>query len=75
MIQELKDYFNSIEIPTEPVYLHASTKIDDVRFFLNSHFNALEHNPDTKVNAPMIDRLILLKTILEQKNESHSEAQ
>ncbi|TKC04350.1 DUF6965 family protein [Pedobacter frigoris] len=69
MIQELKDYFNSIEIPKEPVYLDPSARINDVGLFLKSHFKALEENPDSKVNEPIKSRLVKLKEILEQKAE------
>lgn len=68
MIQELKDFFNSITLPEGTIYLHPSTKINDIRFFLKSHFKALENDPYSKVNAPIIDRLKKLKEILEIDN-------
>lgn len=67
MIQELKDYFNSIELPIETVYLDPSARINDVTLFLKSHFKALEENPDSKVNEPIKSRLLKLKEILESK--------
>lgn len=67
IIQELKDYFNSIDLPTEPIYLDPSARINNVKQFLNSHFRALEENPDSKVNEPIKSRLIKLKEILEQR--------
>jgi hypothetical protein len=66
MIQELKDYFNSIDLPTEPVYLDPSARINNVRHFLKSHFSALEIDPGSKVNEPMISRLVKLKEILSE---------
>lgn len=69
MIQELKNYFNSIEIPKESVYLDPSARINDVALFLKSHFKALEENPDSKVNEPIKSRLLKLKEILELKSQ------
>lgn len=68
MIQELKEYFSSIEIPNGPIYLHESTRINDVGHFLKSHFKALEENPDSKVNEPIRHRLLKLREILESAN-------
>jgi len=63
-IQEFKDYFASLELPTTPIYLDASAKIIDVPHFLESHFKALEINPDSKINVPIKERLIKLRGIL-----------
>lgn len=68
MIQELKDYFNSIELPNEPVYLDPSCRINNVKHFLKSHFSALDQDPDSKVNEPIKSRLIRLKEILSNNN-------
>ncbi len=69
MIQELKDYFNSVELPTEPIYLDPSARINDIPFFLKSHFRALEENPDSKVNEPIKLRLIKLMEILDRRTQ------
>lgn len=73
MIQELKDYFNSIDLPTEPVYLDPSARINNVRHFLKSHFSALEIDPGSKVNEPIVSRLIKLKEILSANEQNPSE--
>jgi hypothetical protein len=73
MIQELKDYFNSIDLPIEPVYLDPSARINNVRDFLKSHFAALEIDPSSKVNEPILSRLIKLKEILSNNDQATDE--
>jgi len=64
-IDALEEYFKSIALPSGSVYLHPSTRINDVPFFLESHFSALRLDPTSKMNIPIYDRLVALKALLE----------
>lgn len=64
-IPELKAWFASVEHPQAPLYLNPATKINDVKHFLDSHFYPLEINPNSKINEPILERLLAFKLLIE----------
>lgn len=64
-LSELQEYFKSKELPTGPFKLNESTTINDLPHFLNSHFSPLLIDPYSKVNQPLLSRLIELKQVLD----------
>lgn len=64
-VQELEDWFKSVELPKAPVMLFAGTIISDVDKFLEVHFAALRANPDSKSNVPVWHRLKSFKLLIE----------
>ncbi len=64
-IKELEDWFNSHPLPQPPVYLNNATKVNDIKQFLESHFAPLRIDPNSKVNQPLIDRLLDMKLLIE----------
>ena len=64
-IDELGQWFNTIELPTAPLYLNPATKINDVDLFLESHFSPLRSGQITTISQPLLDRLLAFKLLIE----------
>lgn len=64
-VQELEDWFKSVELPKPPIMLFPGTEIADLDKFLEVHFAALKANPDSKANVPVWHRLRALKLLIE----------
>ncbi|TCC88503.1 hypothetical protein EZ428_17830 [Pedobacter frigiditerrae] len=64
-IPELEQWFKSVELPAAPLYLNPATKINDVNYFLESHFSPLRDTPITSINQPLLDRLLAFKLLIE----------
>jgi hypothetical protein len=63
-IAELKSYFVSIELPTQPITLNQYSTIKNCSQFLESHFTTLKANNGNRYFLPFLSRLNELKTIL-----------
>lgn len=68
-IPELEIWFQTTELPAAPVLLNPSTKINDIKQFLDSHFYALKLNPTSKMSQPLLDRLLDFKLLIESNLE------
>ncbi|MFI5452245.1 DUF6965 family protein [Pedobacter sp. UC225_61] len=64
-IEELEQWFKTVELPTAPLLLNPSTQINDVQLFLDSHFYPLKLGPINKINQPLLDRLLDFKLLIE----------
>lgn len=64
-VDELENWFKSVELPKPPVMLFPGTEIADVNKFLEVQFISLRNNPESKTNAPVIYRLKALKLLIE----------
>lgn len=64
-VQELEDWFKSVELPKPPIMLFPGTEIADLDKFLEVHFAALKANPDSKAKVPVWYRLRALKLLIE----------
>lgn len=64
-LQELEHWFQNAQLPEAPILLNPSTKINNVQHFLESHFYPLKLNPNSKINEPLLDRLLALKLLIE----------
>jgi hypothetical protein len=64
-LRELEAWFQNTELPEAPILLNPSTKINNVQHFLESHFYALKLNPSSKINEPLLDRLLDFKLLIE----------
>ena len=64
-IPELEQWFKKVEMPATPLYLNPATKINDINYFLESHFGPLRLDPDNRINQPLSDRLLDLKLLIE----------
>lgn len=63
-IAELKNYFASIKLPTQPVKLNKCSTITDCSLFIESHFAAVKRNNGNRTFLPYLNRLQELKQIL-----------
>ena len=64
-INDLEAWFQKTELPEAPIMLNPATKINNVQHFLESHFYALKLNPNSKINEPLLDRLLAFKLLVE----------
>lgn len=62
-VDELDEYFKSIELPKE-VKLHKAIKIIDVPLFVKSHIRILRNYGDNRTFSLFHKRLLILKDIL-----------
>jgi hypothetical protein len=67
-IEELEDYFNSIENPLEPIRLNTGTLIVDYSKFIKTHLQAVK-SLEGRISKPYLDRLQELKSILTNKED------
>ena len=63
-ISELENYFESIDIPTQPVKLNSYSTITNCTLFLRSHFSAVKDNNGNETFLPYLNRLKELKQVL-----------
>ena len=68
-IAELEAWFKTVEMPAAPILLNPSTKINDIKQFLDSHFYSLKIDPNSKINQPILDRLLDFKLLIESNLE------
>jgi hypothetical protein len=64
-IDELENYFKSIELPNKPIHLNQCSLISDIPLFINGHISILRTNDGKQVFMPYLKRLKELKQILE----------
>lgn len=64
-VNELEEWFKSIELPKPPVMLFPGTEIADVNKFLEAQFTSLKVDPNSKPNVPVIYRLKAFKLLIE----------
>jgi hypothetical protein len=64
-IKELKNYFDKITPPTEPIKLNRCSTIVNCSLFIKNHFATIEANNGKHIFLPYIKRLKELKTILQ----------
>lgn len=68
-ISELETFFRSAQIPAEPFNLNPSHRINNVKFFLDTHFAPLRNkkHPLDLLHKPLYDRLVEFKRFLEKE--------
>lgn len=64
-IKELKNYFDKIKPPTEPIKLNSCSTIVNCSLFIKNHFATIEANNGKHIFLPYIKRLKELKAILQ----------
>lgn len=63
-IKELVTYFNSIELPTEPIKLNKFSTIMDCSLFIDTHLATVKANNGNETFLPYLNRLQELKQVL-----------
>ncbi len=63
-IAELRTYFDTLELPIQPVRLNKFIKIKDCFLFIESHFSTINANRGKQTFYPYLNRLKELKKIL-----------
>lgn len=64
---ELKDYFNSIDLPDEPVRITSGEVITDFKLFVESHIMTIQNTRLSRyVRARYYNRLLRAYNILNQ---------
>lgn len=63
-IEELENYFDSVELPTEPIRIDPCGTINNIPYFIEGHFSAVKANNGKRVYLPYLNRLQDLKRIL-----------
>lgn len=64
-IEELKEWYKNAPAPDMPIYLDAATKVNDYAYFVNSHFDGLEAAKVEMTKAPLLNRLMKMKLLIE----------
>lgn len=64
--QQLREWFEGRELPTGPIWLHKSMKVENPKEFVDSHFSILASRNNPKLNEPLIIRLNLMREWIEQ---------
>ena len=62
-LEELKDFFSSIELPKE-IVLNSHSFIKNVQLMVDSHLSVLERNKGNKTFLPYYERLMILYRLL-----------
>jgi hypothetical protein len=65
-LNELEAFFNSIDLPTEPINLNEAETITDCKKFVDSHLKYLKGQKGNRLYLPYYDRLIKLYKILKK---------
>ena len=63
-ILNLETYFESIELPKEPIQLNKGSTITNVGLFIDSHFKTIKANNGNKTFLPYLSHLNQLKQVL-----------
>lgn len=63
-IAELENYYEGIELPTQPVKLNQCSTITNCSLFIESHFSTVKSNNGNKYYLPYLNRLQELKQVL-----------
>tara|TARA_R110000851_G_scaffold315319_1_gene477738 strand:- start:2669 stop:4072 length:1404 start_codon:yes stop_codon:yes gene_type:complete len=63
-IAELKNYFESIELPSQRIKLHEGITITDCSLYIESHFTTVKGNNGNRTFLPYLNRLQELKQVL-----------
>jgi hypothetical protein len=63
-INELKNYFASVELPTQPVKLNPYSTITNCSLFIESNFSTVKANNGKRTFLPYLNRLQELKQVL-----------
>ncbi len=64
-LNELEAWFQHTPLPEAPILLNPSTRINNIEQFLESHFYPLKLSPNSKINEPLLDRLLAFKLLIE----------
>lgn len=68
-IFRLKEFFESCTLPASPVRLKPGETITDVALFVASHMEAVRVNRRNPSFLPHLERLLLLKDLIESENQ------
>lgn len=63
-LESLKEFFNSSDLPKEPIMLNQCTRIDNIELFIKTHLSIAEENNKNQRYLPYFERLKQLKKIL-----------
>ena len=66
-ITELEALFNTVKLPGQPIQLNNFSMINNVKNFIDSHVEILNHNNGNRIFSPYYDRLIELIKALNLK--------
>lgn len=66
-IVELEKFFESIDLPTQPIMMNQCTTITDCSFFIESHFSIIKLTNKKSFILPYLHRLKELKIVLSEK--------
>jgi len=64
--KELESFFDSVDLPTEPINLNEAETITDCKKFVKSHLEYLKGQKGNKAYLPYYNRLIQLYKILKK---------
>lgn len=71
-IRELETYFRGAQLPSQPFQLHEWLRVNDAKFFVDSHINPLrgKDHPLDLLHQPLYLRLLELKQYLEKTDQA-----
>lgn len=64
-IEELKEWYKNAPAPEMPIHLDEATKVTDYNYFVSSHFDGLEASKVEMTRAPLMNRLLKMKLLIE----------
>lgn len=68
-IEKLEDYFVSIRLPKEPIWLNRHSLIADCSVFVPNHLEVVKSNNGRIAYLPYLNRLKKIKEVLMKLNE------
>lgn len=70
LITDLQTFFDNTVLPTEPIKLSSGETVINIKTFLETHFISVRKYEGKAFAKPFLDRLVRLKTILEDAKET-----
>jgi hypothetical protein len=66
-IEELEEYFSSLTIPEEPIFISKAITITNPILFIKTHLAVIKLNNGMPIFRAHYDRLVVLKEIITRK--------
>jgi len=70
-ILELEEFFAATTLPTIPIQLNKSGKVNDAKKFIETHLTFVKNNSGKEKYLPYLNRLYEIKSYLSQNNASN----
>ncbi len=69
-LKDIEEFFDSVELPTEPVRLNSGEICIDAEKMVQTHIETLKENRGNKVFLPYYDRLMMMVKYIKEKHNN-----